>query len=137
MAVASLLPPSSHLARWQAKKNLTEAGLVDLVEFRYSWTSPGYSATIHLCRERDAVQTLAQDLPEEIGLVLLDGAKNLYLPILKLLEQRLKTGAVVAADNADVEPEYRDYVRHPATGYVSLDLALERGTELSVRVARS
>jgi predicted O-methyltransferase YrrM len=77
---------------------------------------------------------LAHNLPEEIDLVLLDGAKNLYIPILKLLEPRLKAGAVVAADNADFEPEYLEYVRNPANGYVSVDLAFDKGTELSVRI---
>jgi predicted O-methyltransferase YrrM len=90
-----------------------------------------------LRREGDAVQTLARDLPEEIDLVLLDGAKNLYMPILKLLEPKLKAGALVAADDADFEPEYQEYVRDPANGYVSLDLAFEKGNELSVRVART
>jgi predicted O-methyltransferase YrrM len=85
-------------------------------------------------REGDALQTLQRDLPEEIDLVLLDGAKNLYVPILKMLEPRLKRGALVLADNADFEPDYLAYVRNPANGYVSLDLALEQGNELSVRI---
>jgi predicted O-methyltransferase YrrM len=105
----------------QAKRNLEEAGLVDLVEFR----------------EGDAMQTLQTELPAAIDLVLLDGAKNLYVPLLKLLEPRLKRGALVLADNADFEPDYLAYVRDPANGYVSLDLALEQGNEMSVRVVDS
>ncbi len=102
-----------------AKKNLEEAGLVDLVEFR----------------EGDALDSLQSHLlPEEIDLVLLDGAKHLYLDLLKRLEPHLKNGAIVAADNADFVPEYVQYIRDPANGYVSLDLAFEKGNELSVRV---
>ena len=47
----------------QARENLAAAGLADLVEIRSG----------------DALETLARDLPDEIDLVLLDGAKGLYL----------------------------------------------------------
>src|ERR1700749_3182445 len=56
----------------RARENLAAAGLSDLVEIR----------------EGDALETLARDLPEAIDLVLLDGAKPLYSPILSLLEGR-------------------------------------------------
>src|SRR6202035_2923042 len=41
----------------------------------------------------DARQTLA-DVPGPVGLVLLDGWKDLCLPVLRLLEPRLAPGAV-------------------------------------------
>lgn len=68
-------------------------------------------------REGDALQTLRCDLPDEIDLVLLDGAKALYPDILGLLETRLRTGAFVIADNADMAPDYLARVRSPASGY--------------------
>ena len=43
--------------------------------------------------------------------MLLDGAKPLYLPVLELLEPRLRPGALLVADNADDSPEYLARVR--------------------------
>jgi predicted O-methyltransferase YrrM len=64
---------------------LAAGGLADLVEIR----------------EGDALQTLAQDLPETIDLLLLDGAKGLYLDIVLLVEERLRVGTLIVADNAE------------------------------------
>jgi predicted O-methyltransferase YrrM len=52
-------------------------------------------------REGDALQTLARDLPGQIDLVLLDGAKGLYPAVLTLLEEHLRPRALIIADNAD------------------------------------
>src|SRR6202167_2131887 len=69
----------------------------------------------------DARQTLA-DLGGPIGLVLLDGWKDLCLPVLRLLEPKLAPGALVAADDIDHAgmAGYLDYVRAGANGYVSV-----------------
>ena len=80
----------------------------------------------------DARQTLA-DVPGPVGLVLLDGWKDLCLPVLRLLEPRLASGAVVAADDssfASIAP-YLEYVRDPAHGYVSVSFPVEDGMEIS------
>lgn len=87
----------------RARANLTEGGLIDLVEIR----------------EGDALETLSRDLPESIDLLLLDGAKSLYPEILALVESRLRPGAFVVADNADYAPDYLAYIRSPANGYLS------------------
>ncbi|CCE01512.1 class I SAM-dependent methyltransferase [Bradyrhizobium sp. STM 3809] len=100
----------------RARKHLEEGGLADLVEIR----------------QGDALQTLAVDLPEEIDLVLLDGAKPLYGDILALLESRLSAGAFIVADNADYCPDYLAHVREPANGYLSVPFGDE--VELSMRV---
>jgi predicted O-methyltransferase YrrM len=100
----------------RARANIAAGGLADLVEIR----------------EGDALETLARDLPEAIDLVLLDGAKGLYPAILSLLEKRLRIGALVIADNADMSPDYLARVRAPGQGYMSLPFAED--VELSMRV---
>jgi predicted O-methyltransferase YrrM len=104
----------SKIAR--ARANIEAGGLSDLIEIR----------------EGDALQTLAHDLPEQIDLVLLDGAKGLYPDILALLEPRLRPGALVLADNADWSQDYLAKVRSPAKGYLSVPFAED--VELSMRV---
>ena len=100
----------------RALDNLTAGGLADLVEIR----------------QGDALQTLAVDLPETIDLVLLDGAKALYPEILALLENRLRPGALIVADNADHSPDYLARVRSPDAGYLSTPFAED--VELSMRL---
>jgi predicted O-methyltransferase YrrM len=101
----------------RARHHLTEAGLIDLVDIR----------------EGDALQTLRADLPEQIDLVLLDGAKALYPDVLRLVESRLRLGAWIVADNADASPEYMAYVRSPENGYLSVPFSED--VELSMRTA--
>jgi predicted O-methyltransferase YrrM len=80
----------------------------------------------------DARQTLA-DIQGPVGLVLLDGWKDLCLPVLRLLEPKLAPGALVAADDIDqaAMSDYLDYVRDPANGYVSVAFPVEDGMEIS------
>ncbi len=99
----------------RARAHLAEAGLEALVEIR----------------EGDALETLARDLPAQIDLVLLDGAKVLYPKILALLEPRLRAGAIVVADNADESREYLEHVRDAGHGYVSLPFGED--VEVSLR----
>ena len=90
----------------RARANMAAAGLADLVEIR----------------EGDALETLSRDLPEVIDLVLLDGAKSLYPRVLSLLAPRLRAGALIVADNADMCPEYLAVVQSPGSGYLSMTL---------------
>jgi predicted O-methyltransferase YrrM len=80
----------------------------------------------------DARQTLA-DVPGPVGLVLLDGWKDLCLPVLRLLEPRLAPGALVVADDITFPSmaDYLTYVRDPASGYVSVTFPVADGMELS------
>lgn len=87
--------------------NLAAAGLSDLVEVRGG----------------NAIESLGQDLPDAIDLVLLDGAKPLYPVILDLLEPRFVAGTLVIADNADMNPAYVARVRNPEHGYLSVPFA--------------
>lgn len=103
----------------RARANLTAAGLADLVEIR----------------EGDALETLA-DVGGAVDLLLLDGAFSLYLPVVKLVEPRLASGAAILAENA-FDPDYLDYVGDPANGYLSQSLPLDegRGNAFAVRIA--
>lgn len=81
----------------------------------------------------DALDTLA-DVPGPIDLVFLDGWKDLCLPVLRLLEPRLASGALVVADDAVNHPnmaDYLSYVRSPSHGYVTVLFPVEDGMELS------
>ncbi|MER8804553.1 O-methyltransferase [Mesorhizobium sp. M0701] len=100
----------------RARSNLTAGGLIDMVEIR----------------EGDALQTLSVDLPESVDLLLLDGAKALYPEILSLVESRLRPGAFVVADNADLCPEYLERVRSTGSGYMSTPFGED--VELSMRL---
>lgn len=102
----------------QARENLAAAGLSDLAEIR----------------EGDALQTLSHDLPDVIDLVLLDGAKPLYLKVLSLIEPRLREGALIVADNANWCPDYLALVRTPAAGYLSVPFTED--VELSMKLGQ-
>jgi len=80
----------------------------------------------------DALKTLA-DLPGPVGLALLDGWKDLCLPVLRLLEPRLAPGALVVADDIAFTSMagYLAYVRDPASGYVSVTFPVGDGMEVS------
>jgi predicted O-methyltransferase YrrM len=84
----------------------------------------------------DALETL-KGLEHNVSMVFLDGWKNLYLPVLHLLEPALRPGALVAADDLDLFPAalkpYLDYVRNPVNGYVSATLPVGDAMELSAR----
>ena len=101
----------------RARQNLAEGGLIDLVEIR----------------EGDALETLRTGLPATIDLLLLDGAKSLYRDILDLVEDRLRPGALIVADNVDYCPDYLAHIRSTASGYISVPFADD--IELSMRAA--
>jgi len=83
--------------------------------------------------EGDALSTLAGvDGPVEF--VLLDGWKDLYLPVIQLLEPHRSTGALVVADNAsaaDIQP-YLDRVRNPDNGYVSFNFLVRESDSMEI-----
>jgi predicted O-methyltransferase YrrM len=100
-----------------AKQTFAETGLADVITIL----------------EGDALTTLA-DLDGPVDFVLLDGWKDLYLPVIELLEPRLKTGALVVADNtsaADTQP-YLDRVRNPGNGYVSFNFLVRESDSMEI-----
>ncbi len=92
-----------------AKQTFADTGLDDLITVL----------------EGDALSTLAE-LDGPVDFVLLDGWKELYLPVIKLLEPRLSPGALVIADNTESAEtrSYLDYVHDSENGYVSFNFAV-------------
>ena len=85
--------------------------------------------------EGDARQTLTT-LAGPVDFVLLDGWKDLCLPMLRLLEPRIAPGTLVVADDVNLRSlqTYLDYVREPANGYHSVTFPVEDGMEISCRL---
>jgi predicted O-methyltransferase YrrM len=83
--------------------------------------------------EGDAVTTLPT-MSGPVDFVLLDGWKELYVPVIKLLEPRLSPGTLIVADNTglpDTQP-YVDYVRDPANGYVSVNFPVREADSMEI-----
>jgi predicted O-methyltransferase YrrM len=104
-----------------ARRNIEEAGLSSFVEIR----------------EGDARQTL-EDPGGPVDMLFLDGFKELYLPMLRMLTPHLRSGAIVVADNIftfriALAP-YVSYLQDPANGFLSMTLLLGDGTEYSLRL---
>lgn len=100
----------------QAQASIEAAGLADLVEIRAG----------------DALDTLAEGLPDTIDLLLLDGAKGLYPAVLGLVQSRLRPGALIVADNAEWSPDYLATVRSAEQGYMSVPFGGD--VELSMKL---
>jgi predicted O-methyltransferase YrrM len=102
-----------------ARENLAAAGLADVSEVRAG----------------DALETL-KNFAGPIDMLLLDGWKDIYLPMITMLKPRLKPGAVVFADNIFTFPKdlapYVAFVRSRTNGFESMTLPLGHGLEYSV-----
>jgi len=73
----------------------------------------------------------------DVDLLFLDGWNNLYLAVLDLVEPALCAGALVIADLSAGDPEHDSYRRRmhdPAGGYASVDVPLDAGVVVSVRL---
>lgn len=100
-----------------AKKTFVETGLDDVITIL----------------EGDALSTL-ESVDGAVDFLLLDGWKDLYLPVIELLEPRLSTGALVIADNAssaDMAP-YLNRVRDQANGYVSFNFQVRDSDSMEI-----
>ncbi len=116
VVIGSELEPSKHA---KANEHLRETGLDQFADVRLG----------------DALKTLA-DVQGPIDLVLLDGWKDAYLPVLELLTPKLRPKAVVLADNIFTFKKalrpYVEYVQSGEHGFVSSTLDIADGFELSV-----
>ena len=105
----------------RAHQHIAEAGLSEFVEIRVG----------------DALTTL-RGLEDEVDFMLNDGFPPGALPVLQLIKPRLRSGAIVLADNVGAFPaDHKDYlawIRDSGNGFISCALDLNDGSELSVRV---
>jgi predicted O-methyltransferase YrrM len=102
--------------------NLVDAGLSDLVEVRRG----------------DATQTLLA-LADPVDLLFMDGANDLYVDVLRLVEPLLSDGAIVIADMSKDDPHhrsYREYVCDPRHGFATVEIPLDAGVVISIRSFR-
>lgn len=86
-------------------------------------------------REGDALESLAP-LEGPVDFLFLDGWKDLYIPVLKLMEPKLAPGAVIFADNIKsfrktLKP-FVDYISDTSNGYETTILDIGSGVSMSV-----
>jgi len=116
----SIVTTELHAGKAEAARNSFERAGLDGIDLRVG----------------DALETL-RDIKPDVSVVFLDGWKNLYLPVLRMLEPALVPGALIVADDLDLFPDvlapYLAYVRDPANGYVSVKVPIGDAMELSVR----
>lgn len=104
-----------------ARRNLADAGLADYADIR----------------EGDARQML-RDLGGPVDFALIDGWPNgqgpsLAREVIEILAPQIRTGGYVVNDNA--EPDFLQFIRDPANGFISVSLPLKGSTELCVKVS--
>jgi len=116
LITTELLPQKAEAAR----QNLAEAQLDDFVEVRVG----------------DATKTL-ENLMGPVDVLVLGGRNDQYVRILQLVEPQLAPDALVLADLGKDDPDLRRYqghVRDAEHGYFSIELPLDAGLEVSVRI---
>jgi predicted O-methyltransferase YrrM len=106
--------------KWEgARANLAEAGLADYVDIRLG----------------DARKTLV-DIPAPVDFVLLDGPKELNLPILDLMIPKLRKGSVILADDIfrfrKAMSPYVELMQSGRNGFSSASVPIGGGFEYSV-----
>jgi predicted O-methyltransferase YrrM len=104
-----------------ATRNLTDAGLADYADIR----------------EGDARQML-RDLGGSVDFALIDGWPNGQEPslareVIEILAPQIRTGGYVMNDNA--EPDFLQFIRDPANGFISVSLPLKGSSELCVKIS--
>jgi predicted O-methyltransferase YrrM len=102
--------------------NLVEAGLSDVVEVRVG----------------DARQML-RGFADPVDLLFLDGANDLYLDLLRSIEPQLSERGLVVADMSEGDPHhvgYRQYVSDRRGGYATVEVPLDAGLVVSIRLSR-
>ncbi|WP_313192348.1 class I SAM-dependent methyltransferase [Shinella zoogloeoides] len=104
-----------------ARRNLTDAGLAEYADIRVG----------------DARETL-RDLGGPVDFALIDGwplpeGPSLARQVIEIVAPQLRIGGYILNDNA--EPDFLDYIRDPANGFISVTLPIKRGTELALKVA--
>lgn len=103
----------------KARANLEEAGLASVADIRVG----------------DALDTL-KDVEGPVDLLFLDGWKDLYVPVARMMEPKLRAGALVLADNVQTFPAelkgYVDFMARPDGPYRSVTLPFQSGLHFSL-----
>lgn len=112
----------------------TELSTAKVAAAKNTFAEAGLDTAITVL-DGDAMTTLA-DLDGTIDFLLLDGWKDMCLPVLQLVEPQLRPGALVVTDDAtfrSLEPCLA-YLRDPANGYETVTFPVADGMEISCRV---
>ena len=112
-------PPDPQMAR-ECRDNLKSVGLENIVT----------------CIEGDALKTLPT-IEDPIDFVFIDAVKRDYLKYLKLLEPKLKPGAVIVADNVirskRAMKDFLDYIQtSPKYDTVIIRASMEKDDGMSI-----
>ncbi len=101
-----------------AQKNFEKAGLENVIELRIG----------------DAIETL-KNLNQPIDFLMLDGWKNLYLPLFKQLEPLFHQRTVIYADNTDMSDTqpFLNYVYHQKDTYKTQRIHQGKGALIKLR----
>ncbi len=104
-----------------ARANLADAGLADFADIRVG----------------DARETL-RNVGGLVDFALIDGwpspeGPSLARSVIEIVAPQLRVGGYVLNDNA--EPDFIEYIRDPASGFISTTLPIKRGTELALKIA--
>ncbi|MEK6753812.1 MAG: class I SAM-dependent methyltransferase [Chloroflexota bacterium] len=105
-----------------ARANLAKAGLSDVVEIR----------------EGDALETL-KSINEPVGVLFLDGWKDLYLPVTQMLLPKMEAGSALVADNINMFPRelkpFREFLLDSQRGgFVTTTLPVGNSLEFAVKL---
>ncbi|KJZ71264.1 hypothetical protein HIM_09337 [Hirsutella minnesotensis 3608] len=108
---------------------------------RANWRQCGDGvANVIELREGDLLQTLQTDLPN-VDFLLLDIWAPMALPTLKLVEPKMRPGAVVVLDNTIIAAEgYKDllaYLHRPGSHFINTTLPYKNGLGMSIYTGAS
>ncbi|KAJ3821532.1 hypothetical protein F5880DRAFT_1485956 [Lentinula raphanica] len=108
-----------------------------VVKARQHWKQCGPEVEREIdLREGNLLVTLATNVTQDVDLLLLDIWTPLALPTVKLVQPRLRPGAVILVDHtltaAHGYKELLDYFSEPANGFRSLTLPYSGGFEMTV-----
>ncbi|TGO50356.1 hypothetical protein BCON_0185g00070 [Botryotinia convoluta] len=101
------------------------------------WGEAGEDVSRYIeLRKGDLLERLREDIPV-VDLVVLDVWAPIALPALKILEPRMRKGAVVIVDNiVDSAEGYADLLEHleePANSYTNLTIPYDKGLQMSIK----
>ncbi|KAJ6440122.1 O-methyltransferase [Purpureocillium lavendulum] len=120
----------------KARVVATEHEPAKAAKAREYWKECGEEVTgVIDLREGDLRETLKADL-EDVDLLLLDIWTPMALPTLKVVQPKMRPGAVVITDNTiGSAPGYKEllnYLRGPESKFINLTLPYHKGLEMSV-----